>query len=285
MPLALLAEAAGGAGKILMLEPRRLAARAVAARMASLLGEAVGATVGYRMRLDTRVSKATRIEVITEGVLTRLLQEDPALEGVEWLMFDEFHERSLQADLGLALALDAREQLEAAFRMVIMSATLEASALAQRLGDAAVVSVPGRLFEIEIHYLGRSLPLLPGAPGAPSPTAVSGRMVEQAVGRAVQQALAESSGDVLVFLPGVGEIRRVDALLRESGYHRTCSGCRCTVSSRARHRMLCSRRRRRRGAGWCSRPTSPRPVSPCLVSPRWWIRDWCAARALIRPPA
>jgi ATP-dependent helicase HrpB len=215
VPLALL-EGATGAGKILMLEPRRLAARAVAARMASLLGETVGATVGYRMRLDTRVSKATRIEVITEGVLTRLLQEDPALEGVDWLLFDEFHERSLQADLGLALALDAREQLEAAFRILIMSATLEPSAVAQRFGDAAVVSVPGRLFEIEIHYLGRGLPLLPGAPGAPSPTAVSGRMVEQAVGRAVQRALSESSGDVLVFLPGVGEIRRVEALLRES---------------------------------------------------------------------
>src|SRR5262249_34935123 len=123
VPLALL-EAASTGGKILMLEPRRLAARAGAARTASVLGEAVGATVGYRMRLDTRVSKATRIEVITEGVLTRLLQEDPALDHVEWLMFDEFHERSLQADLGLALALDAREQLDAAFRIVIMSATL-----------------------------------------------------------------------------------------------------------------------------------------------------------------
>ncbi len=216
VPLALLA-AATGRGKILMLEPRRLAARAVAARMASLLGETVGATVGYRMRLDTRVSKATRIEVITEGVLTRLLQEDPALEGVEWLMFDEFHERSLQADLGLALALDARAQLAAAFRMIIMSATLEAKAVAQLLGDAAVVSVPGRQFEIEIHYLGRGLPPLPSVPDARSPTPVSGRAVELAVCRAVQRALSECSGDVLVFLPGAGEIRRVDALLREEG--------------------------------------------------------------------
>lgn len=215
LPLALLA-AATGRGKILMLEPRRLAARAVAARMASLLGESVGATVGYRMRLDTRVSKATRIEVITEGVLTRLLQEDPALEEVEWLLLDEFHERSLQADLGLALALDARAQLAAAFRIVIMSATLEAAAVARLLGDAAVVSVPGRLFEIEIHYLGRGLPLLPSMPDARSAPPVSGRTVELAVCRAVQRALSECTGDVLVFLPGAGEIRRVETLLREA---------------------------------------------------------------------
>ncbi len=207
LPLALLA-CATDAGKILMLEPRRLAARAVAARMASLLGEPVGATVGYRMRLDTRISRATRIEVVTEGVLTRLLQEDPALEGVRWLLFDEFHERSLPADVGLALALDAREQLAAAFRIVIMSATLEPAAVAQLLGDAAVVSVPGRQFEIEMHYLGRGLPLLPDAA---SPAAL-----EQAVCRAVQRALSECSGDVLVFLPGAGEIRRVQALLREA---------------------------------------------------------------------
>lgn len=214
VPLALLA-AATGKGKILMLEPRRLAARALAARMASLLGEAVGATVGYRMRLDTRVSTATRIEVITEGVLTRLLQQDPALEEVAWLIFDEFHERSLQADLGLALAIDGREQLGAAFRILIMSATLEAAAVAQLLGDAALVSVPGRLFEIAIHYLGRGLPLLPGAPGTANAAAVSGATLELAVCRAVARALAECSGDVLVFLPGIGEIQRVQALLRE----------------------------------------------------------------------
>jgi len=215
LPLALLA-AATSRGKILMLEPRRLAARAVAARMASLLGEQVGATVGYRMRLDTRVSKATRIEVITEGVLTRLLQEDPALEHVEWLIFDEFHERSMQADLALALAIDAREQLAAAFRIVIMSATLEVTQVAQQLGDAALVSVPGRPFEVQIHYLGRGLPLLPSPPGALSQAAASARALESAVCRAVQRALSDCSDDVLVFLPGAGEIRRVEALLRES---------------------------------------------------------------------
>ena len=157
-----------GGRKILMLEPRRLAARAVAARMASLLGERVGDTVGYRMRLDTRVSRATRIEVVTEGVLTRLLQEDPALEQVACLIFDEYHERSLAADLGLAFALDARRELGAAFRVLIMSATLDGERVASLLGDAEVVSVPGRSFPVEIRYLGRALPLLPGAPGHPA---------------------------------------------------------------------------------------------------------------------
>ncbi|HEX2788792.1 MAG TPA: DEAD/DEAH box helicase, partial [Steroidobacteraceae bacterium] len=146
VPLALLHERFVDGRKILMLEPRRLAARAVAARMASLLGERVGDTVGYRMRLDTRVSRATRIEVVTEGVLTRLLQEDPALEQVACLIFDEYHERSLAADLGLALALDARRELGAAFRVLVMSATLDGERVAGLLGDAEVVSVPGRAF-------------------------------------------------------------------------------------------------------------------------------------------
>jgi ATP-dependent helicase HrpB len=187
-----------------MLEPRRVAARAVAARMASLLGERIGDTVGYRMRLDTRVSRATRIEVVTEGVLTRLLQEDPALEQVACLIFDEYHERSLAADLGLALALDARRELGAAFRVLVMSATLDGERVATLLGDAEVVSVPGRAFPVKIEYLGRALPLLPG-PGADS--------IERVVAAGVRRALAESAGDVLVFLPGAGEIRRLEALL------------------------------------------------------------------------
>jgi ATP-dependent helicase HrpB len=153
VPLALLQEDFVDGRKILMLEPRRLAARAVAARMASLLGERVGDTVGYRMRLDTRVSRATRIEVVTEGVLTRLLQEDPALEQVACLIFDEYHERSLAADLGLAFALDARRELGAAFRVLIMSATLDGERVATLLGDAEVVSVPGRAFPVELRYL------------------------------------------------------------------------------------------------------------------------------------
>jgi ATP-dependent helicase HrpB len=203
-------------GKILMLEPRRLAARAVAGRMASLLGERIGDTVGYRMRLDTRVSRATRIEVVTEGVLTRLLQEDPALEQVACLIFDEYHERSLAADLGLAFALDARRELGAGFRVLIMSATLDGERVAALLGDAEVVSVPGRAFPVEVRYLGRALPLLPGAAGSAGGALVAAHALD-AVTSGVRRALGESDGDVLVFLPGAGEIRRVEALLREAG--------------------------------------------------------------------
>src|SRR4029077_16654952 len=145
----------------LMLEPRRLAARAIAARMAHTLGEAPGATIGYRMRLDTRVSPATRVEVVTEGVLTRLLQDDPALEGVAAVIFDEFHERSLQADLGLALTLDARTLLSPQLRILVMSATLEGAAVARLIGDAPLISAPGRAFALETRYTGSGPPLLP----------------------------------------------------------------------------------------------------------------------------
>jgi ATP-dependent helicase HrpB len=217
VPLALLQEPFVDGRKLLMLEPRRLAARAVAARMASLLGERVGDTVGYRMRLDTRVSRATRIEVVTEGVLTRLLQEDPALEQVACLIFDEYHERSLAADLGLALALDARRELGGSFRVLIMSATLDGERVAALLGDAEVVSVPGRAFAVELRYLGRALPLLPPPPGAPGTRFGGAESLERNVSTAVQRALGESAGDVLVFLPGAGEIRRVERLLLEAG--------------------------------------------------------------------
>lgn len=212
VPLALHAQQP--AARILLLEPRRLAARAVAARMASLLNEPVGATVGYRMRLDTRVSADTRIEVVTEGVLTRMLQEDPALEGVGWLIFDEYHERSLSADLGLALALDAREQLGAAYRLLIMSATLEIAAVARLLQAPGLVQVPGRAFDVQVHYLGRGLPALPG-PGVPAGSNAAAEPLERSVARAVQRALQETSGDVLVFLPGVAEIRRAETQLLE----------------------------------------------------------------------
>jgi ATP-dependent helicase HrpB len=204
VPLALLDEAFVAGHRILMLEPRRVAARAVAARMAATLRESVGATVGYRMRLDTRVSSATRIEVVTEGVLTRLLQEDPALERVACVIFDEFHERSLQADTGLALCLDARRQLDAQFRVLVMSATLESERVAASLRDAAVVSVPGRSFAVEVQYLGRGAPWLPGRGAVP---------LERQIVAAVQRALTETSGDVLVFLPGASEIRRAQRSL------------------------------------------------------------------------
>ena len=212
VPLVLLDEVWAAGKRILMLEPRRLAARAVALRMAQTLGETVGRTVGYRMRLDTRVSRDTRIEVVTEGVLTRMLQTDPALEGVAAILFDEYHERSLQADLGLALALDARESVAPELRIVAMSATLEGAAVARLLGDAPVVTAHGRAFPVETRYAGKGLPPLPETGTAraiqDSPAALTAKIVAR--------ALEEESGDVLVFLPGAREIHRVRALLEGS---------------------------------------------------------------------
>jgi ATP-dependent helicase HrpB len=209
VPLALLGEDWARGRRLLMLEPRRLAARTIAARMAHTLGESVGATVGYRMRLDTRISRATRVEVITEGVLTRLLQDDPALEGVAAVIFDEFHERSLQADLGLALTLDARALLSLQLRILVMSATLEGAAVARLIGDAPLISAPGRAFALETRYAGSGLPLLP----APPAVARSPHAPERLVAQLVRRALREEHGDVLVFLPGAAEIRRVRSLL------------------------------------------------------------------------
>ena len=166
VPLALLDEPWTQRKRLLLLEPRRVAARAVAARMAQTLGESPGGTIGYRMRLETRVSRATRIEVVTEGVLTRLLQEDAALEGVAAVIFDEFHERSLQADLGLALCLDARAALTPELRVLIMSATLDGAAVAQLLGDAPRVSAAGRTFAVETRYAGKGPALLPATAAA-----------------------------------------------------------------------------------------------------------------------
>jgi ATP-dependent helicase HrpB len=205
VPIALLEEPWLRGGKLIMLEPRRLATRAVAARMAATLGEAPGETVGYRMRLETRVGKRTRIEVMTEGVFTRMLQSDPALEGVAAVLFDEFHERSLHADTGLAFALDSQENLSPELRLLVMSATLDGVAVAKLLGDAPVVRAEGRMFPVDLRYLGSGLPLLPSPMTRESP--------ELAVVRAIKQALGESPGDLLVFLPGAGEIRRVQGML------------------------------------------------------------------------
>ena len=202
VPLALLDEP-WLRGRIVMLEPRRLAARAVARRMAATLREPVGQTVGYRMRLDTRVSEATRIEVVTEGVLARMLESDPALEGVSLVIFDEFHERSLDADLGLALVLDARDALALDLKLLVMSATLETEPVLRLLGDAALVTAEGRVFPVETRYVGKGPPALPGAAEPP----------ERLVAATVRRALGETDGDVLVFLPGAREIRRVQSLL------------------------------------------------------------------------
>jgi ATP-dependent helicase HrpB len=212
VPLVLEQETWAAGKRILMLEPRRLATRAVAGRMAQTLGEAIGRTVGYRMRLDTRVSRDTRIEVVTEGVLTRMLQTDPALEGVAAVLFDEYHERSLQADLGLALALDARESVAPELKIVVMSATLEGAAVSRLLGEAPVVTANGRSFPVTTRYAGKGMPPLPetgvGRRAQESPEALTARIV--------RLALEEEQGDVLVFLPGAREIHRVRALLEGS---------------------------------------------------------------------
>jgi len=207
VPIALLDEPWLRGGKIVMLEPRRLATRAVATRMASTLGEAPGETVGFRMRQETRVSRRTRIEVVTEGVFTRMLQSDAALEGVAAVLFDEFHERSLHADTGLAFALDSQENLSPELRLVAMSATLDGAGLAKLLGDAPRVTASGRMFPVALHHVGTGLPLLPG--GRESP--------ELGVVRAIKRALTEADGDLLVFLPGAGEIRRVQGMLGDIG--------------------------------------------------------------------
>ena len=208
VPLALLAAAWRPAHqKILVLEPRQLATRAAAARLAQLLGEPVGRTVGYRVRLDSKVSAATRIEVITEGILTRMLQDDPALEEVACIVFDEFHERSLNADQGLALALDAQAVLRPELRILLMSATLEAQRLGQWL-PAPVVSSAGFLFPVETHYLDpRRAAALPNKPG---------ERLAELVPNQVREALARHEGDVLVFLPGVADLQRADRKLGDS---------------------------------------------------------------------
>ncbi|MDB6013950.1 MAG: hrpB [Gammaproteobacteria bacterium] len=217
VPLALLDEPWARGKRILMLEPRRLAARAVAQRMSQTLGEPVGRTIGYRMRMDTRVSRDTRVEVVTEGVLTRVMQNDPALEGIAAVIFDEFHERSLQADLGLALVLDARENLTPDLRVLVMSATLDGEAVARLLGDAPIVTSEGRTFPVESRFAGKGAPPLPGPPFGPGGPTDS---PEKITAQLILRALREETGDVLVFLPGAREIRRVQSLIEATPYIR-----------------------------------------------------------------
>lgn len=200
VPLALVDESWLQGRKIVMLEPRRLATRAAAHRMAALRNERVGETVGYRVRRDTKVSARTRIEVVTEGVLTRMLNSDPTLDGVGLLIFDEFHERSIHADLGLALALHSQRLVRDDLRLLVMSATLAGEPLARLLGGAPIVRSEGRSFPVEMRHLARR----------------DDQRLEGAMASAVQRALRETSGDILAFLPGQGEIGRVLELLRES---------------------------------------------------------------------
>ena len=199
VPLALLDEPWAKDKKILVLEPRRLAARAAASRMAATLNEQVGDTVGLRVRFGSRISKRTRIEVVTEGVFTRLALDDPSLDGIAAVLFDEFHERSLDADLGLALARDAQQGLRPDLKLLVMSATLDGARVGALLGNASVIESEGRAYPVETRYLGRD-------PRAP---------VERQVADAVERALRAESGSILVFLPGAGEIRRTEALLRD----------------------------------------------------------------------
>ncbi|MDK4726048.1 ATP-dependent helicase HrpB [Rhizobium phaseoli] len=192
VPLYLLEQAWRGDGRIILLEPRRLAARAAASRMASLIGQQVGGTVGYRMRLDNRISAATRIEVVTEGVFARMVLDDPELSGVSTVIFDEFHERSLDADFGLALALDVQSALREDLRLLVMSATLDIERVAALLEDPPVIESLGRSFPIDIRYQDR--------PG--------GERIEDAVTRAIVDAHASETGSILAFLPGQAEITR-----------------------------------------------------------------------------
>ncbi len=192
VPLVLLHEPWLVPRKIVMLEPRRLAARAAAHRMSAVLGESVGATVGYRIRRETRVGPRTRIEVVTEGVLTRMINSDPALEEYGLVIFDEFHERNLVADLGLALALETQQVLRPDLRILIMSATLDGAAIARLLGDAPIVSSAGRSFPVETFH---------------RPISAEQRF-ETAVAGVVREAIEHDSGDLLVFLPGAAEIHR-----------------------------------------------------------------------------
>lgn len=190
--------------KILMLAPRRLAARAAAGRMAQILGEKIGRTVGYRVRMDTRVGPATRIEVVTEGVLTRMLQSDPSLDGVGLVIFDEFHERSLDADLGLALCLDIQGVLNTELKLLVMSATMETEPVAAMLGDAPVIEAKGRTYPIETRYMGKHTP--------------SGAISK--VTRAVLSAVRDEKESILVFLPGAAEIRETARQLERAGLGR-----------------------------------------------------------------
>ena len=215
--------------------------------MAATLGEKVGETIGLRVRLQSLVSKRTRIEVVTEGVFTRMILDDPALEGVAGVLFDEFHERSLDADLGLALALDAQGALREDLRLLVMSATLDGARVRALLADAPLIESEGRAYPVETRYVGRN-------PGA---------RIEDEVARATLEAFGRESGSILVFLPGMGEIRRVAEILaarvgRPRRRHRAALRGAGLARAGPRHRA----RRSRGGARSCSRPRSPRRRSP-----------------------
>jgi len=204
LPLALLDESWLEGRKILMLEPRRLAVRASAARMAQMLGERVGERIGYQIKMDSVQSPQTQILIVTEGILTRKLQSDPSLEDVALVIFDEFHERSLHADLSLALALESQAVLREDLKLLIMSATLNTTALSQLLGDAPIIQSEGRAFPVERIYLDQNTP-------QPKP-----REIASYVAKRVLRCLEQEEGNILVFLAGMRQIKAVEKLLYEA---------------------------------------------------------------------
>lgn len=227
-----------------MLEPRRIAARQIAGRMASLLGEKVGETVGYRIRFENRTSRRTRIEVVTEGILTRMLVEDPTLEGVAVLVFDEFHERSLQTDLSLALAREAQGILRPDLKLVLMSATIDAREVCSALG-AQVVSCEGKMYPVDVRYAGD--------------TPVED--IVEATVKTNRAAHKEHEGDILAFLPVEGEIRRWSCRSRPgaSRIQNACNGSRLRPPPRSRQRRPC----------WWSSAPSARTVALRHTAGRW----------------
>jgi ATP-dependent helicase HrpB len=229
------------AGEILLLSPRRLAARAAAERMAELAGERVGGTIGYATRLDSKRSAATRITVLTEGIFLKRIQGDPELTGVSAVLFDEVHERSLDSDFALALALDAQAALRPDLRLLAMSATLDGARFSALMGEAPVIASEGRSFPLEVVHLGRA----------------AEQRIEDAMAGAVRRALGETEGGVLAFLPGVAEIERTAerlALPPGADLHRlhgSLDPAQQRAAIGAPHRG---------GAKSCSRPRSPRPA-------------------------
>ncbi|WP_413231479.1 DEAD/DEAH box helicase [Microbulbifer aggregans] len=204
VPIALLDSPWLQGRRIIMLEPRRLAARSAAARMAELLGEPVGKTVGYQIRAERKFSKDTRILVVTEGILTRLLQSDPELADTALVIFDEFHERNLQGDLALALCLQSQEILRDDLKLLVMSATLDADAVASLIDDAPVITSEGRAYPVEVEYLPHQQ--------VPDDT----RQLPALMGRKIRELIEQHDGSLLAFLPGVGEIRQLESDLRET---------------------------------------------------------------------
>jgi HrpA-like RNA helicase len=263
VPLALLDEPWLAGGKIVMLEPRRLAARAAARRMAQTLGERVGATVGYRVRMDTQAGPRTRIEVVTEGVLTRMLQGDPSLEGVGLVIFDEFHERSLHADLGLALTLQSRALLRDDLRLLVMSATLDGGPVAELLGGAPIVTSEGRSHPVETRYLARP---------------VEGH-AEPAVARSVAPRSPRTMATSSSSSPARGRSGEWRGCWRRRTSAAACAWRRCTARCRRRRRMPPSSPPAPASARWCSPPPSRKRASPSRGCAWWWMAAGCASLA------